>query len=128
MQAAVDRVIVGLGLRGGDNRLGVLNERNDEEHLELVLEASSVRGKVRPGLRVLEEPAERKTENPKRKQTKGPRPEPDHLPEELAFVTCPRERQRFGVRGLTPPFSRWSQGLGVSDLVASGALRATAGA
>ena len=66
MQAAVDRVIVGLGLRGGDNRLGVLKERNDEEHLELVQEASSVRGKVRPGLRVLERAGGKENRKPQK--------------------------------------------------------------
>ena len=68
----------------------------------------------------------RKTETPQRKQTTGPRPEPDHLLEEPTFVTFLR-----GVIFRVHAFSRGStvsQVLGVSDSVASGALRAMAGA
>ena len=68
----------------------------------------------------------KKTETSPKETTKGPRPGPDHLPEEPAFITFLRERERFGVRGLSPTFSRRStvsQRLGACGSVASGALR-----
>ena len=97
---------------------GVLKKRNDEERLESVFEAPSVRGKVRPGLRghVLGRWLLCCCCSGKASDSGKPKPPYGNKPQ---------------VHGLSPTFSRGStvsQVLGVSDSVASGALRAMAGA
>ena len=69
---------------GGSNcecSAGKLLRTHTEEHSVAAYSDAGCRAAV------LKEPAAQENGNPPKETTKGPRPEPDHLPEEPAFVT-----------------------------------------